>query len=229
MSATQAPLNEGARLFEELLAVHGIMTRGTEAVADSFAGLDAGAPVDVKTLVSTVRWLVAFVHHHHESEDELLWPVLRESFPDAVASLDRLSAEHAALDQDLDALTAAVDQLAGTAQSGAGQDLGLAVKRGAQAAQSVRDILAGHLAAEEPVLEKLFPQVPDADVVRLRKAVTDGAPRSGPHLVFGFLEHPEPVTGRDHMYANFPPPLRWFRGLLLSRFRKTLKALAVGV
>lgn len=228
MSATQAPPNEGARLFEELLAVHGIMTRATEAVADSFTGLAEGAPVDVKTLVSTVRWLVAFVHHHHESEDELLWPVLREGFPDAVASLDRLSAEHEALDKELTALSTAADRLVDAERGAPAADLSLAMKQGTNAARAVRDILAGHLAAEEPVLKELFPQVPDADVVRLRKAVTDGAPRSGPHLVFGFLEHPEPVTGRDHMYANFPPPLRWFRGLLLGRFRKTLKALAVG-
>ncbi len=51
------------------------------------------------------------------------------------------------------------------------------MKRGTNASHRFREVLAGHLATEEPVLMELFPQVPDAHVVRLRKAVTDGASR----------------------------------------------------
>jgi hypothetical protein len=227
--ADPAPPNEGARLYQELLAVHGIMRRGTALVADAYARLAAGDPVEPGTAVSTTRWLTAFVHHHHQSEDELLWPVLRERFPEAVADLDRLTKEHEALDEELDNLARAADDIAavsgGKGHGNAVAVVGHAALTGNPAAANVRDILANHLGAEEPVLQGLFPQVADADIVRLRQAIVAGAPRSGPYLVFGLMEDPEPVPGHAHMYANFPAPLRWGRPLLLNRYRATVKAL----
>ncbi|MBM9509902.1 hemerythrin domain-containing protein [Actinacidiphila acididurans] len=230
MSALSPASSEGAGLYEELLAVHGIMRRGCDLVADAYERLAAGDPVDPTALAATTRWLVAFVHHHHSSEDDLLWPVLRERFPDAVADLDRLTKEHEALDAELDALTAATDAIA-AAGGGRGNPgnpvlvVGHAAVAGNPAAQEVRDILGNHLGAEEPVLKELFPQVPDPDVVRLRRAVVAGAPRSGPHLVLGLMADPEPVPGAARMTAHFPAPVRWARPLLLGRYRRNLAAL----
>lgn len=229
MSATPAPHHEGPRLYRELLAVHGIMRRGAALVADSAARLAAGDPVDPKALVATSRWLVEFVHHHHRSEDELLWPVLRERFPAAVADLDRLTTEHEALDAELDALTEAAGAIA-AALNGRGPAnvvavVGLAATAANPAAQNVRDILANHLAAEEPVLHGLFPQVPDAQISRLRQAIVDGAPRSGPHLVLGLMALPEPVPGHAEMRANLPAPLRWSAPLLVNRYRALARSL----
>jgi hypothetical protein len=229
MSATPAPHHEGPRLYQELLAVHGIMRRGTALVAGSFARLAAGDPVDHKALVATSRWLVEFVHHHHRSEDELLWPVLREQFPAAVADLDRLTTEHQALDAELDALTEATGAMAAVLDVKGGANVvalvGLAATAGNPAAQNVRDILANHLGAEEPVLQTLFPQVPDAQITRLRQAVVDGAPRSGPHLVLGLMALPEPVPGYAEMRANLPAPLRWSTPLLVNRYRAVARSL----
>lgn len=103
---------EGSQMYDELIAVHAIMRRGAQLTADAFARRAAGEPVGIKALVGTARWLVAFVHHHHASEDEQFWPVLRERFPDAIAALDGLTAEHHALDGELQGLTEAVDALA---------------------------------------------------------------------------------------------------------------------
>jgi hemerythrin-like domain-containing protein len=210
---------EGSRMYDELIAVHTIMRRGTELTADAFTRLAAGGPVDTKTLASTARWLTTFVHHHHASEDDLFWPVLRGLFPEAVAKLDELTAEHEALDAELTGLTGAVDALT------AGQAPGEAVRRGTSAAGKVRDILAAHLDTEEPALADLMPRVPDADIARLRKAIVDGAPRSGPDLVFGLLEDPDRAVGYDDLASNFPAPVRWLRPLLLRRYRTRLKAL----
>jgi hemerythrin-like domain-containing protein len=209
---------EGSQMYDELIAVHTIMRRGAELTADAFARRAAGEPVGIKALVGTARWLVAFVHHHHASEDEQFWPVLRERFPDAVAALDGLTAEHHALDEELKGLTRAVDALA----SGSAGD---AAARGAAAAAKVRDLLLRHLDAEEPALVDLMPQVPDAQITRLRQAIVDGAPKSGPDLVLGLLEDPDRPAGYDHMMGNFPPPVRWLRPLLLRRYRARRKAL----
>jgi hemerythrin-like domain-containing protein len=228
MTGSSGLQTEGSRLYGELIAVHTIMRRGAALTATSFARLASGEPVDIKVLVSTARWLTEFVHHHHASEDELFWPVLRKLFPEAVADLDKLTAEHEALDAELRALTTAVDSIAATGIKGEhapAAAVGHAGLYGMPSSEMVHDILISHLDTEEPVLLDLFPRVPDADIVRLRKAIVDGAPRSGPYFVFGLLEDPERPPGYSDLVQNFPPPVRWLRPLLLNQYRGRKKAL----
>ncbi|MFJ1595504.1 hemerythrin domain-containing protein [Streptomyces sp. NPDC088261] len=229
MAASPQAGAEGSTMYDELLAVHMIMRRGTALVTASFARLTAGEAVDVRTLVRTSRWLIEFVHHHHASEDELLWPVLRGLFPSSTAVLDSLTAEHEALDTELHTLARAVDGIADPDVTGERAKtlavVGRAALAGLPSAQKVQDLLATHLDREEPVLRELFPQVPDADIVRVRKAIVHGAPRHSPYLVFGLMEDPVRVPGYEAMAANFPAPLRRLRPLLLTRYRTTKKSL----
>ncbi|WUI01136.1 hemerythrin domain-containing protein [Spirillospora sp. NBC_00431] len=47
------------------------------------------------------------LHAHHTAEDEALWPVMREALaarPDAIALLDAMEAEHAAIDPIIEAI-----------------------------------------------------------------------------------------------------------------------------
>jgi hemerythrin-like domain-containing protein len=207
---------EGLRIYEELIAVHTIMRRGTILTATALGRLASGSSSSIKPLVRLIRWQAAFVHHHHRSEDELFWPVLRELFPDAVASLEELTEQHHVLDSELDKLSAASDDLAKATVSGATD---IARTRALPSAEKVRDVLAAHLDTEEPVLLTLFPQTPSARIVELRKAIVAGAPRSGPDLVLGLLDDPQPAQGAAVMQANFPPPVRLLRPLLLRRYR----------
>ncbi len=172
-------------LYYELVAVHDLLRLGAELVTSALERLAGGDPLNVGELVPVVRWQVEFLHRHHASEDELLWPMLRRVFPDDLATMDSLLVEHEALcrhgddlDAAMDALTAAVSDLSvGDALAVA---VGLAALEGLPAAVSLRTALAAHLDSEESVLRRLLPQVPDADVGRLREAVVAGTPRSGP-------------------------------------------------
>lgn len=210
---------EGRRIYDELIAVHTIMRRGAELTATALERLAAGDRVSFPAAVRVARWQAEFIHHHHASEDELFWPVLRGLFPDAVASLEELSVEHDQLDLELKALTAAIDAINDREQAT------MSVRAAAAAAASVRDILVAHLDAEEPVLRQLFPQVPTGEILRLRKAIVDGAPRSGPDLVLGLLDDPDPAPGRDQIMANFPAPVRLLRPLFIRRYQATKRAL----
>jgi hemerythrin-like domain-containing protein len=212
---------EGLRMYDELIAVHAILRRGSALTSAGFDRLVGGGQPDVKVLADVSRWLVEFAHHHHASEDELLWPVLRELFPEAVAELDQMTDEHQALGRELQKLAAATDAI-----TVVGAD-GDAARRAVQSAYRVQHLLISHLDAEEPVLEQLFPQVPDKGVVGLRKAIADGVPRSGPHYVFGLLEDPARPAGYQALVGNFPPPARWLRPILLSQYRKRKRALGV--
>ncbi|GHB13432.1 hypothetical protein GCM10010330_79190 [Streptomyces tendae] len=226
MSATETSSGEGTRLIDEVLAGHGVMARGAEAVAASFTRLAAGAAVEMRTLVLAARWLIE-VGHYHVRQETSLWPLLRESPHRAVARLDLLSEEHETLVEELDALTRAVGEIAKEREAGGSLSWGLAMKQGTRASHRILGLLGGHLAAEEAVLKTLFPAVPETDTARLRKAVAAGVPLSEPHLVLGFLEHPEPLPGRDRIFVRFPPWVRWARAPLTRSFRRTLRALDV--
>lgn len=226
MSATQVPAKEGTHLFQELCAVHGVTTRGAQLVAGSFTRLAGGAAVDTKTLVTTVQWFVDFVRHLHQSKDELFWAVVRERFPGRIRRLDRLAEDADALLGALDELESVIGRIAEERRVGGSVSWGHAMREGTLASHRIQDLLAGRYGVEEPLLRGLLPVAPDEDVARLRKALGDSVPRGGPHLVLGFLEYPEPLPGRDRLYAGLPPSVRWTRGMLAGRFRRTLKALA---
>jgi hemerythrin-like domain-containing protein len=212
MSANGA---EGLHMYDELVAVHTIMRRSTALTVTALHGIAAGSGARIPALVRLAEWQHGFVHHHHTSEDEEFWPVLRKLFPDTVAELDGLSEQHELLDTALADLRTAVARL---------RDDESAVTALA-AATDVRDLLARHLDSEEPVLKGLFPQVPDAEIVALRRAIVAGAPKSGPDLVLGLLQDPTPAVGYDLMMRNFPAPVRWLRPVLVRRYNARKAAL----
>ncbi|MEU1268613.1 hemerythrin domain-containing protein [Streptomyces sp. NPDC005799] len=228
MSATQVPVEEGTRFLEELLAVHAVTARGAELVAGSFTRLAGGAAVDTKTLVTTVRWLTGLVRHHLDHEHEVLYPMSELRSPERAHSLDWLMGERDWLAGRLDDLEGAVVRIAEECRAGGSADLARAMKDGTVASHGIRDELARHFSTEEPRLRDRFAGTPDEDVARLRQAVTDRLPCGAPHLVFGFLEHPRPLPGRDQVYVHFSASVRLARGMLLSRFRRTLRDLAAG-
>ncbi|MEU3186563.1 hemerythrin domain-containing protein [Streptomyces sp. NPDC006923] len=216
-------------MYEEMIGAQAVMRRGAALVCTSYQRLVSGAPVDVKALVGTTRWLIAFVHRYHSSEDVLFWPVLMDLFPAAVRELNQITIEHQALEAELHALARAVDAIAApestVERTRALEIVGQAAVSGLPAAQRVQEILVRHFTDEEPVLRELFPKVPDREVVRLRKTIVRGASRSGLHLVFGLMEDPDRVPGHDLLMRSLPRVTRWTRPVLLVRYRSIKRAL----
>ncbi|MFE2493818.1 hemerythrin domain-containing protein [Streptomyces scopuliridis] len=231
MTVSSALRAERSRMYDELLAEHTIMRRGAALVAVSFANLADGQPVDVRTLVSTSRWLIEYVRSHHGSEDEQFWPALGDVFPAAVAELDRMVVEHQALDAELHTLARAVDAIDAREITGGRAEVLVVVSEAAMSglpsAQRVREILTRHFDEEEPILLELFPQLPDADLARVRNGIFHGDFRVSPHLVLGLMEDPVRIPGYTDVLSAFPASVRWLRPVLLARYRSTKKALAV--
>jgi hemerythrin HHE cation binding domain-containing protein len=227
---TGTPANPGARIYEEFLAVHTVLRRGTALVADAFDQAAGGSRVDAAILAETARWLVDFTHYHHVSEDDLFWPVLCELYPHTVAQFDVLAAEHEALSRELTAVSAVVDQLeaaAAAAGSGGVPVPGRLARDGAAMVRRLQSVLEHHLGAEEPVVKDLFTGVPGDEVDRLRKAILEAGPRSGAHLLFGLLSDPALTYSGECLIDNFPPAFRSMQPQLMQRYLNSKKDLGL--
>jgi iron-sulfur cluster repair protein YtfE (RIC family) len=186
--------------------VHEVHRVGTSLLADAAA--DPAVPA--AALAQLRDFLVANVRHHHETEDEELWPLVAAAAPDAAAALDALSEEHRRLDKALDALAAvalgdgsAGDEGAGDADAG---DARLALR---EAAVEVRDAVHGHLAAEEPVLlPALRERITDAQWKDFSQRVIATTPPVAGHLMIGFLDEVGTPAEVETVLAGLPEPVR---------------------
>ncbi|NUR84287.1 MAG: hemerythrin domain-containing protein [Nonomuraea sp.] len=88
----------------------------------------------------------AGIHHHHQAEDDVLWPVIVRS-AGAEVDLSDLTDDHAALDPLLDEITSAAARLTSDGQ---------AVRRMAKSLTSLADLLDEHIEEEERLI---FPVV----------------------------------------------------------------------
>ena len=57
-----------------------------------------------------VRWMMGFLHAHHDSEDAGLWPVMRARRPDVASLISALESDHVAIAPLIDACGAAADE-----------------------------------------------------------------------------------------------------------------------
>jgi hypothetical protein len=88
-----------------------------------------------------VAWMMDFLHAHHTSEDEGLWPLVRRRNPAAAQLLDSLEADHARIAPAADAVTrAAADYTSSTSDTSRADLVG--------AIAALREVLVPHLDRE---------------------------------------------------------------------------------
>ncbi|MEV5574777.1 hemerythrin domain-containing protein [Spirillospora sp. NPDC052269] len=93
-----------------MYAMHDALRREAEHLATATARLDG----DPRTILRTAAGWELFkmsLHIHHTAEDDALWPVLRQTLAgrsDDLALLEAMEAEHAAIDQIIEAIDTAL-------------------------------------------------------------------------------------------------------------------------
>ncbi|MFD8077821.1 hemerythrin domain-containing protein [Streptomyces sp. NPDC059718] len=156
------------------------------------------------TLAQLRDFLVVNLRHHHETEDEDLWPRIVATAPAAADALKELSAEHEALDEGLDRLAAV--ELSNGEGDGQGDGARAALR---EAAVAVRDTVHSHLAHEEPVL---FPALrehitPEYWADFSQRVIATTPPVAG-HLMIGFLDEVGSAEEVALMLAALPEAVR---------------------
>jgi hemerythrin-like domain-containing protein len=142
-------------------------------------------------------FLVAHLHHHHESEDDILWPMIVAKSPEAAEPLAGLTAEHHRLDTALAVLSAAPTD----------GDAGRAALK--DAAATVRDVIHLHLEHEEAALfPALRDHVSDEAWADFSRQVIMTTPEVGMHLLVGFLEQVGTPEEVEILLGAMPAPVR---------------------
>jgi iron-sulfur cluster repair protein YtfE (RIC family) len=93
-----------------MYAFHDALRRDLDRIARNAARTDDD-PKHVQRTAAGWEMFKSYLHVHHTTEDELLWPPLRKALPEdshATALLDDMEAEHAAIDPLLAAIDAAL-------------------------------------------------------------------------------------------------------------------------
>ncbi len=166
MGAFAEETAQGRALFEELLWVHGVLRRDLDHVERLAGEVASGMPGaalqaelrELKTSgplwqlkVSCLRYC-RFVHLHHNLEDVLLFPALRDADPAIGPVVDRLEADHLRVSELLDEVEAAAERLVGAEEAAARADVVLAL-------EALHGHLLEHLDYEElqagPALRRL--------------------------------------------------------------------------
>ncbi|NEA56533.1 hemerythrin domain-containing protein [Streptomyces sp. SID13666] len=166
------------------------MHRAATSLLAQAAQSPTAPPIALKELRD---FLVAALRHHHESEDDVLWPQLTAAGPTAPDDLAGLHAEHDALDTALHALAGAPVE--------DGHDRPMLIA----AAVAVRDLVHTHLGHEEIVLfPALASQMSDEAWSQFSRAVIASAPPVGAHLNIGFFEQVGTSAELAVVAANLP-------------------------
>lgn len=169
---------------------------------DRIARLTARTDDDPKHVLRTAAgWgmFKSYLHAHHTSEDELLWPPLSNALPvdsNGAALLDAMEAEHAAIDPLIDAIDAALaDPNSGPAQLG-------------ELADALSGGLRAHLKHEEqdglPLIDSIITaQQWQAFSAGGAKQIADDVSRFMPWMLDGAV--PQVASS---VLIRMPPPVR---------------------
>ncbi|GAA4822892.1 hypothetical protein GCM10023201_06120 [Actinomycetospora corticicola] len=196
----------------DMIVVHTALLREFRLAPAAVARVADGARRRARTVGKHLDLLGDLLHHHHEGEDELLWPVLRERVP--ARALPRLAAAEAQ-HEGIDVALAAVR----TARRAWGERVD-AESRAAlvEALGALHILLAEHLDLEERTLLPLASaHLTEAEWAAVGEHGAASTPKSALPLVFGMFAYegdPEVLTS---MLASAPAVPRTVVPLIAPR------------
>lgn len=215
MSATQ-PID-----VRDMKIVHATFRRAYDESARLVRANPTPSPERVTFLADHIDFGIGMLHHHHESEDELLYPLLVERAPDQAAMTRAVEHQHTEVTAAIDAASAACASWRRQPSAETGESL-------AQALDALNATLQPHLDDEERQI------VPLAAVTLTQQEWTAmgehsraAIPRSRMPVAFGMLLEPLDDDDRAYMKSELPAPVRLLFPLLIQRpwnkYRETLR------
>lgn len=183
----------------DMIAVHDALRLVLVTAPEVLERIDPGDDDRVAVVASYFANTLAFLHVHHEGEDELLWPLLLERV-DNPAEVARIAGQHRDVDGAIQAAEASLGTWAASPTSANARALSGALI-------ALHDVLAPHLAEEEAVI------LPLARVTITEQEWGGLAAHGMAHfkgdklwLILGLIREAMTPEQRANMLEHMPPP-----------------------
>ncbi len=169
-----------------------------------------------EVIADHIAFLAMSLHHHHTTEDTVLWPMLLERVPEELAPIVRLmESQHARVDALIEQIDELVPQLRSTGDAGVRDRL-------ADLLDTLYVHLIEHLDAEEqrllPIAARTLSQ---AEWDSMGEYARRTSPKGHGLLPLGMFLHEGGAESAAVMLADAPPPVRWLLPRLAARsFRR---------
>ena len=132
--------------------VHQALRRDLSRAASALDAIPPPADRQREAIAEHLVWMMDFLRAHHESEDDGLYPIVRERRPDAAAVLDEMDRDHQHIAADIGAVEAAASAYGRTDDPATRTELLASIRH-------LGEILVPHLKREE---DEAMPMVSDA-------------------------------------------------------------------
>jgi hypothetical protein len=140
--------------------IHEALRRDLRRARQALGGQPAPERPQRQAIAAHLGWMMQFLHAHHATEDEGLYPMVRERRPEATALLDQMHRDHAAIAPAV----AAVERCARDDGQAADNSPGLRLLR---AVDELEEVLLPHLRREEDeVMPVVAAAITDAELRR---------------------------------------------------------------
>lgn len=196
----------------DMIVVHTAMLREFRLLPTAVAQTAVGDRKQAETVAGHLRFICDLLHHHHEGEDELLWPKLRDRTPpSALAVIEEAESQHAEIDLALSRVEEG--RLAWVADPGPGSRDGLVA-----ALDHLHTVLREHLDLEERALLPLAASVLTAkEWNAIGEEAVEVLPKSVLPLVFGMFAYEGDPEVLRTMLASAPAVPRTLLPLIAPR------------
>jgi hemerythrin-like domain-containing protein len=183
----------------EMNVVHSFFRRELGLAAELVRKVEPGDTRRARIVAAHLEMVERTLHHHHTTEDELLWPRLLERVPEELAPMVHLmERQHAQVDGLLGRIGALRPEWAQTADASVRDEL-------ASLHDRLHDGLVEHLEAEETRLLPLVARcVTKEEWDALGETARKHGKRSEASLIFGMLQHDGDPEVVEMMLASAP-------------------------
>jgi hemerythrin-like domain-containing protein len=189
--------------IREMYMAHTMFRREFGLLPALISGVSPADAARARVIAQHFALIRTVLHHHHLAEDTYLWPRLASRAPaDAAPVVAAMEAQHGELDKVIDDVTAGLRDWEETADPAHGAAL-------AEAADRLRSLLAGHLAAEEeqalPLIARYVTAAEWGEMVAA--GAGDVEPEQMP-LIFGLMMYEGDPEVIGEAIEHMPPDVR---------------------
>ena len=209
----------------DMYAVHRVFRDTLGAAPQLVGGIPAGDAARVDQIANYYDNILFFLEAHHEGEEAIVFPRLRERCPEEEALLDSLESEH---ELALGLLGSARSSLTAWPSSGGDAAAQTAV---ADSLEALRSQLESHLDEEETrALPLCADNILAEEWGQLPGHALAGYQGDKVWLILGLIRERMTDDQRARMLANMPPPARdMWTGFGEAAFKELSSEVVVGV